>query len=394
MSKTACAPTEERKTVLTEQPTVSATDIAVAVAEFSRDHHEDGDGRIWPCFVGDSGVGKTARARAMAERLGCEHVEVVLLGTEMPHDVLGLPRVRGDVARLCVAERWLRAAEQPTLVFLDELDKADRDCAAAVLTLLNDMHVHGLRLHPRSVVVAAMQPPDLALWREDTTFRALAARLCFVGVGQAEAWRHIQHRTGVDLSAIYGCDEAPPLPLLPKPTPRQALWLTRFAQHQPDPLAPVVRAVASGIVASPQAIEEHLRAIADAADPRFRIAVLARDENVFLRWISEIASLADLILPATIEAIFKSPSQRPFLAAFQRLWTDGSDDDRTAFLSGIDPVLTAMSEEQGTPGQVEVFGDHDAPEVAGDLVRVSAETARIVQARKTAAHGYEQEKRP
>jgi hypothetical protein len=373
MSKKKGAPAEERKTVMTAPESVSAVDVAVAVAEFSRDHHEDGDGRIWPCFVGDSGVGKTARARAMASRLGCERVEVVLLGTEMPHDVLGLPRVRGDVARLCVAERWLRASEAPTLIFLDELDKADRDCAAAVLTLLNDMHVHGVRLHPGSVVVAAMQPPDLALWREDTTFRALAARLCFVGVGQAEAWRHIHGRTGVDLAPIYGCEEAPALPLLPKPTPRQALWLTEFARRQIDPLAPLVRAVAAGIVASREAIEEHLRAIVEAADPRFRVGVLARDEAVFLRWITEIATPADLILPATIEALFKSASHRPFLTALKRLWLDGSDDDRTAFMSAIDPVLTAIAEEQGTPGQADVFGAHEAAEVADDLIRTAVE---------------------
>lgn len=374
------------KTVMTAaDAAVSATDVALAVAQFSRDHHADGDGRIWPCFVGDSGVGKTARARAMASQLGCERVEVVLLGTEMPHDVLGLPRVRGEVARLCVAERWLRAAEAPTLVFLDELDKADRDCAAAVLTLLNDMHVYGMSLHPKSVIVAAMQPPDLALWREDTTFRALAARLCFIGVGQAEAWRHIHGRTGIDLAPIYGCEEAPPLPLLPKPTPRQALWLTEFARRQLDPLAPLVRAVAAGIVASAEAIEEHLRAIAEAADPRFRISVIAQDEALFLRWITDVAALADLVLPATIEALFRSASPHPFVAAMRRLWQEGSDDDRVAFMRGIDPVLTALSEEQGTPGQVDVFGDHDAAEVADELIKMSVEVARALEARKKAA---------
>jgi hypothetical protein len=360
-------------------------DMASAVAGFSR-RCQDGTA-IWPCLVGETGTGKTARARELAKRLGCEAMEVVLLGTELPHDVLGLPRVRGSVATHLVAERWVKAAERPTLVLLDELDKADRDCVAAVLTLLSERRVYNLVLHPQTAILCAMQPPqDLTLWRDDQTLQALAARLCFLGVSHAEAWTVIQAETGIDFAPLYGAGEVPPLPLLAKPSPRQVLWLTRFALAQADPAGPLVQAVAAGIVASSETIQKHLTLLAASATSRVRISLLAQDEAIFLKWIEQVATLADLASPDVIRTLLTAASPRPLMAAAQRLWLQGSPADQQAFLNKLTPALDDMAKQQGTPGQAKICGSVTSEEVAM-LLRESSK--RVGRARPLTLRQHE-----
>lgn len=136
--------------------------------------------QLRPWLVGPSGSGKTARVRAAAEQLGYD-VEVLLLGTMMPEDVLGLPRVLNGVTRWTMPEWAVRAQARPTVVFLDELDKAREETISTVLTLMWELRVREVQLRPDTIVCCASQPITPAL-RGTETGKALIERTFFLPV--------------------------------------------------------------------------------------------------------------------------------------------------------------------------------------------------------------------
>lgn len=188
--------------------------------------------RIWPCLVGPSGSGKTSRARQLAAQLHLP-LHVVLVGTMPPEDVGGVCRAvdTGRALRLEWAlPEW---AHEPGLVLLDELDKAAPEHWGAILTLLASHTLRGQPLPPETVFIAAMQPVAPADWLADETGVALAARLCWIPVSQAEAYGHLSARYGRPVPP-WACAETPDCPWLPEPTPRQAEWLMRLWDREAE----------------------------------------------------------------------------------------------------------------------------------------------------------------
>jgi hypothetical protein len=368
-----------------------ATAVIRAVVEATRALGDESTevGRVWPCLVGETGTGKTSRAEALRKALGFEHLEVVLLHSEEGTDVLGLPRVRGGVTVFAPRERWIAAASRPTLIFLDEMDKARKDVVGSVLTLLSSLWVYGVRLHPQTAIVAAMQPVDVDLWRESKTHAAFSARLCFVPVDETEAWTWISKREGVDLADIYGVGEMPPLPVNKRVSPRQAHWFTRFlAQYDDDTHAGLRYAVGEGLGATREQVDEHLARVRRLADPRLRLRLLSQDKRRLLEWVAEVATFTDLTTPAAIEALFSAPDEEAFLVALRRLVADGGQDNLESFLSRLGPTLEVLSHEQGRDGsEVEVFGSRDEVQVADSFMQACRELWRLQEERrrKTAA---------
>ena len=146
--------------------------------------------RSW--LYGWTGSGKTSRVRQLADELGYELVRVPLDG--LPEDLVGLPRPRGGRFVWLPPDWAVRAAEQPCVLFLDELDKARRETRAALLTLLAERLVAGVQLHPQTIIVAASQPIDTADW-DDEHSRALLSRLCCFPV--TDDWTVVGERLGL-----------------------------------------------------------------------------------------------------------------------------------------------------------------------------------------------------
>jgi len=194
-----------------------------------------GPQNLRPCFVGPTGSGKTARVREIAAALG-RPVITLLLQTMLPEDLLGLPRVIRRETFWALPD-WVRAAaERPHVVFLDELDKPRPEVVAAALTLIWDLEVRGVRLHPDTIVIGAMQPVDRDLWLSDETLRALAARLVFIPVSAAEGYERLASLTRLPWVAELGNDEvAPAPPVLEKPSVRQLDCALRLIRSGADP---------------------------------------------------------------------------------------------------------------------------------------------------------------
>lgn len=217
-----------------------STRVALTVAQ-----NAPAAARQWPCFVGPTGAGKTARAAAIAAALN-RQLHVLLPGTSLPEDLLGLPAVKAGVTNWTVPE-WARsAASVPSVILIDELDKARPETHGALLTMLSSLQVRDVHLHKDTIFIAAMQPVDRAEWLSTETGRALSARLCFVPVAYdrartAAAW-------GCDaaaLAAAAGEEPAPQPPTLPVISDRQLEALAALFAATKD--SEVRKAIAAGI---------------------------------------------------------------------------------------------------------------------------------------------------
>lgn len=215
----------------------NAADQVIALTHAIATYTSPDGGRMLPVLVGRTGTGKTARIETLASTLNLP-LERVLLGTELPEDVLGLPRIVDEHGTLrcerVVATRWRRAAEQPTLILLDELDKARPDTHAALLTLTWSRTIDDVTLHDDTIIVGAMQPVGDE-FLANPTGEALAARAVWIPV--APDWGYVTRHAGlpVPLTDILALDsEPPPIPTLPQPSPRQVAWWITFATTHPE----------------------------------------------------------------------------------------------------------------------------------------------------------------
>lgn len=178
---------------------------------------------IIPCLIGPTGTGKSTIVRSLFAELGLKDVRL-LLSTMLPEEVTGLPRVVsvGDVLRTeWTVPDWF--SEEPIGIFIDELDKANELTIATILTLIAERRLRDKMLHPQTMIVAAMQPVNTALWESSETYKALAARCCFIPV--TGYWDYINEKYSIKISLS---EEQISAPILPAPSPRQVDW---YLQH-------------------------------------------------------------------------------------------------------------------------------------------------------------------
>jgi MoxR-like ATPase len=110
-----------------------------------------------PCFWGPSSEGKTHFVRAMAARLGARFLHVILKNMK-PDDVLGAQVLTPSGELRVELSWWVKEAMaavqegRQVVVFLDELDKADDDLVAPILTFLRDRTVYGVALEDEEAI--------------------------------------------------------------------------------------------------------------------------------------------------------------------------------------------------------------------------------------------------
>lgn len=148
---------------------------------------------LTPCFYGESGSGKTARAFKLAQAMKLP-LKTLILSACLPEDIGGVLRAEGQFSVWKVPD-WVNT---PSMLFLDELDKAREDSTAAILSLLTSREIHGEKLHPDTVILCAMQPVDASEFRSTETGKALAARLLWLPVGQSFSARFGEAYSSMD----------------------------------------------------------------------------------------------------------------------------------------------------------------------------------------------------
>lgn len=200
---------------------------------------EDKQGYIWPCFIGPTGSGKTARAEKLAKELGLKQHKL-LLQTMNPEEVGGIPRPVGDNLHWFL-DSW---AEDNSCIILDELDKPDREHWSTILSLLTDRKLRHKQLNS-TVFVAAMQPVDVEMFLYEETGRALSARLCFLPINENDSFEFVSKKHGRK-NLFHHVGEIK-LPVLEDVKARQLDWLAGFVDSM-NPEASVLNLVVNGIV--------------------------------------------------------------------------------------------------------------------------------------------------
>lgn len=201
------------------------------ILEFSIKSRQQNKEMLWPCLVGETGTGKTYTVNKVAEYGKFERVATILLGTMLPEEVLGIPRVI-DGQTIWGLPYWFPKDNEKVLIFFDELDKASRDTVAAVLTLLSSCTVHGKELPDGCAFMCAMQPVDYNLWMNNENFKALSSRLLFFA--RKPNWNYVASTLpgSPDFEWLYPITEHGHreirLPISEVPSPRQISWCYRF----------------------------------------------------------------------------------------------------------------------------------------------------------------------
>lgn len=106
------------------------------------------------CWVGGSGIGKTTVAKEIAGEMGLNFSYVPLRSD----DVMGLNLPSKDRSEINFIphKRLHGALDKPTLLYLDEYNRADRYTRTALMELIGERTVGGTKLHPQSVLLITM----------------------------------------------------------------------------------------------------------------------------------------------------------------------------------------------------------------------------------------------
>jgi len=106
-------------------------------------------------YVGAPGIGKTAKVKSKYD-----YCEVLLLSSQTEEDIAGIPYQENGLEKRTIPPfvQRLQKAKGSRCLFLDEIDKARREVADTLLTLITDQEKFGI---PEDVeIIAAANPPE------------------------------------------------------------------------------------------------------------------------------------------------------------------------------------------------------------------------------------------
>ena len=117
------------------------------------------DARFPVLIRGRHGIGKSSIVYQKAAELGLPVVE--RRASQMTEgDLLGLPKVDGNVTQW-LAPEWLHTAcNQPVALFLDEVDRATTEVRQGIFELCDSRKIAGYNLHPDTIIFAAINGGD------------------------------------------------------------------------------------------------------------------------------------------------------------------------------------------------------------------------------------------
>ena len=104
---------------------------------------------------GRHGIGKSAIVYQIAEQRGLPVIE--RRASQMTEgDLLGLPKVEGNVTKW-LAPEWLHnACNKPAILFLDEVDRATMEVRQGIFELCDSRKIAGYTLHPDTLIFACV----------------------------------------------------------------------------------------------------------------------------------------------------------------------------------------------------------------------------------------------
>jgi hypothetical protein len=105
---------------------------------------------------GKHGIGKSQLVKRLAEKVFSLPLIDRRLSQMSEGDVIGLPKVEGGVTRFLPPDWYMRACNEPCVLFLDELNRALPEVMQASFQIVLDRELNGHKLHPQTRVFSAV----------------------------------------------------------------------------------------------------------------------------------------------------------------------------------------------------------------------------------------------
>lgn len=149
---------------------------------------------LTPLLIGPHGVGKSAGVKQYAQEHNMEFIDL-RLGTMEVGDLIGLADFEVDADGNKISTQFFRPNWFPTdpdsrgVLFLDEINRANRDVLQAVFQLVYDRQLHDKVLPKGWQIVAASNPNTDDYTVTDISDKAFADRFCHIKVNyDADQW--------------------------------------------------------------------------------------------------------------------------------------------------------------------------------------------------------------
>ncbi len=132
---------------------------------------------LHPCLIARSGAGKSSTVEELLKEFKEYKLHTLLLQTMLEYEVIGIPQAKDGIVEFSVASWIKKAVENPSIIFIDEVDKPRQEVVSSILTLLSSFKINSWKLHPETIFVLAGQeaPNDDSL-----TLEALRRRMILI----------------------------------------------------------------------------------------------------------------------------------------------------------------------------------------------------------------------
>lgn len=133
---------------------------------------------------GPHGIGKSEMIAEWAQQAGM-HCIVLELATQEVGDLIGIPDKTDDGRTVWTKPDWMAEIEEydakgiPTLLFMDEINRAQQDVKSATMNLVLNGRIHRHKL-PASTIIAAAANPSFGKYQVSTMDPAFMNRFCFM----------------------------------------------------------------------------------------------------------------------------------------------------------------------------------------------------------------------
>lgn len=104
---------------------------------------------------GPTGIGKSAIIHQIGENLGLEVIDR-RLSYMTEGDLIGLPELVDGVTRFAPIDWFIRACNEPLIIFFDELNRATVEVQQCAFQIVLDRELNGHKLHPETRIYAAI----------------------------------------------------------------------------------------------------------------------------------------------------------------------------------------------------------------------------------------------